>query len=233
MTDPIDAGDEIDRNQDPAWGFVSPGEHRGALLISLVAVIGLQVALPDRITLGPWWMFPALEAGMLVLLTIANPTRLDAESRDVRELAIGLVLVVIIADGSTLFLLMRKLLAVGFMVQGRTLIFSAVGVWVTSIQAFGMLYWELDRGGPIKRCTPDHDAPDLLFPQMNSPTSTAQPWHPRFVDYLYVSLTNSMAFSPTDALPLTRRLKGIMAVQSVASLITIVVVGARAVNILA
>ena len=223
---------ERPRSDDPAWGYMSPGEPRWPTLVSIAGVIVLQVLLPDRITVGPRWMFPALEAVVLVLLTIANPMRLDAESRDVRILAITLITVVILADFSTLALLMRRLLGTSHMVNGRTLIFSAVGVWATGIVAFGLMYWEFDRGGPIKRCHPDHDAPDFLFPQMENPTTTAHRWTPRFFDYLYLSLTNSTAFSPTDALPLTHRAKAAMAVQSLASLATIVIVGARAVNIL-
>ena len=220
------------RTDDPAWGYMSPGEPRWPTLVSIAAVIAMQVLLPDRITLGPWWVFPALEAVVLVLLTVANPMRLNAESRDVRILAIALIVIVILANFSTLVLLLRHLLKAGDMVNGRTLIFSAVGVWVTGIVAFGFMYWEFDRGGPIKRCQPDHDAPDFLFPQMENPTTTAGHWTPRFFDYLYLSLTNSMAFSPTDALPLTTRAKLAMTVQSLASLATIVIVGARAVNIL-
>jgi uncharacterized membrane protein len=222
----------VERTEDPEWGYISPGEPRWPTLVSILGVIVLQLLLPDRITVGPTWMFPALEAVVLVLLTIANPMRLDAESRDVRILAIALISIVILADFTTLGLLMRRLLHVGAMVNGRTLIFSAIGVWATGIVAFGLMYWEFDRGGPIKRCQPDHDAPDFLFPQMTSPKATVDRWTPRFFDYLYVSLTNSMAFSPTDALPLTNRAKIVMAVQSLASLATIVIVGARAVNIL-
>ena len=220
------------RTDDPAWGYMSPGEPRWPTLVSIVAVMALQTVLPDRITVGPWWVFPALEAVVLILLTVANPMRLDAESKDVREFAVALITILIVANFSSLVLLMRHLLRSGDMVDGRTLIFSAVGVWATGIVAFGLLYWEFDRGGPIKRCHPDHDAPDFLFPQMENPTSAVGRWTPRYVDYLSVSLTNSTAFSPTDALPLTARAKLAMAVQSLTSFATIVVVGARAVNIL-
>jgi hypothetical protein len=57
-------------------------------------------------------------------------------------------------------------------------------------------------------------------------------WFPRFLDYLYVAFTNATAFSPTDTLPLTRWAKVLMAIQSMASLLTVALVAARAVNIL-
>ena len=61
----------------------------------------------------------------------------------------------------------------------------------------------------------------------------AQPgWHPRVVDYLYVSFTNATAFSPTDTMPLTVMAKALMGAASLVSLVTVVVVAARAINIL-
>jgi len=217
---------------DPAWGYVSPGESRLPASTAVVLAMVLQFVLPDKLALGPTWFVPSIELVLLLTLVIVGPTRLGAESRDLRVVALILIFFLMAADGSTLALLLHHLLHSGDSIRGRTLIYSAVAVWVTSVVAFGLLYWEIDRGGPIKRCWPDHPRPDFLFPQMSSPASTPEPWTPRFVDYLYVSLTNSSAFSPTDALPLTRRAKALMAAQSVTSLATIVVVGARAVNIL-
>ena len=217
---------------DPAWGYVSPGESRWAASVAVVAIMVMQLLLPEKLTVGPWWLIPAIELAMLIALVVVGPTRLDAESRDLRVVALALIGILLTADASALGLLMHHLLKHGSTVDGRTLIYSAVAVWFTAVVAFGLLYWEIDRGGPIRRCMIDHGPPDLLFPQMTSPGATAARWTPRFVDYLYVSLTNSTAFSPTDALPLTRRAKAIMAAQSLTSLATIVVVGARAVNIL-
>jgi hypothetical protein len=221
-----------DRTDDAAWGFASPGETRFASAVSIVAVMVLQVLLPTRLTIGPWWLLPAIEGAVLVTLIIVEPSKLDAEARDARVIALGLVAILIAANGTTLGLLIHHLLRTGDDINGRTLIYSAVAVWSNAVLAFGILYWEIDRGGPQKRCMVDHGAPDFLFPQMQNPTTTATRWTPRFIDYLYLSLTNSTAFSPTDALPLTVRAKALMAVQSVASLGTIVLVGARAVNIL-
>lgn len=217
---------------DPLWGFVSPGESRWPSAVAVVAIMALQLALPERMSLGPWWLAPSIEAVLLFALVVVGPTHLDAESRDFRIVALAVIGVLIVSDGCTLGLLVHHLLDEGGDVSGRTLIFSAVAVWFTALVAFALWFWEIDRGGPIKRCTRQHDAPDFLFPQMSSPAATAGPWTPRFVDYLYLSFTNSTAFSPTDTMPLTGRAKTLMAVQSLASVTTIVVVGARAVNIL-
>ena len=67
---------------------------------------------------------------------------------------------------------------------------------------------------------------------MTDPEVAAPGWHPRFVDYLYVSFTNASAFSPTDTMPLTLWAKLLMLAQSLVSIVTLLLVAARAVNIL-
>jgi hypothetical protein len=116
--------------------------------------------------------------------------------------------------------------------NGRLLIVSGAGVWLTNVIVFGLWYWEMDRGGPLKRRSEDHPAPDFLFPQMTNPGAARGRWSPVFLDYLYVSLTNAAAFSPTDTMPLTTRAKALMGAEGLASLATIGIVAARAVNIL-
>ena len=74
--------------------------------------------------------------------------------------------------------------------------------------------------------------PDFLFPQMTDNRYATPDWMPRFGDYLYVSLTNQTAFSPTDTAPLTRRVKALMGIQGTSALITTGVIVARAVNLL-
>ena len=199
-----------DRRADEAlWGYVSPGESRWPAFFAVVAVLVLQLVLPDKLTLFAWWVFPAVELALLVALTIVAPSKFDAASRDVRWVSLVLIATLSIADASTLGILIHHLLNPGDSIRGRTLIFSAVGVWFTAIVAFGLWYWEIDRGGPIARCRPTHREPDFLFPQMENPGAAKDPrWTPRFWDYLYLSLTNSTAFSPTDVMPLTHRAKG-------------------------
>ena len=115
--------------------------------------------------------------------------------------------------------------------EGRTLVFASVPIWLTNVIAFGLWYWEIDRGGVTARMFPDHRQPDFLFPQMTTPAASPG-WAPTFLDYLYTSFTNATAFSPTDTMPLTSRVKLLMMVQSLASLLTVALVVSRAVNIL-
>jgi hypothetical protein len=112
------------------------------------------------------------------------------------------------------------------------LLVHALAVWLTNMIVFSLLFWELDAGGPVRRATVGRAVPDFQFPQDQSPELAPASWRTALFDYVYVSLTNSTAFSPTDAMPLTRHAKGLMAVEAVLSNIIIVLVIARAVNVL-
>jgi len=101
-----------------------------------------------------------------------------------------------------------------------------------NVLLFGLWYWQLDAGGPITRPTRDHTERDFLFPQQTEPVFAESGWQPQFLDYLYVSFTNATAFSPTDAMPLSRWAKMLMLVESAISLALAVMVVARAVNLL-
>ena len=129
--------------------------------------------------------------------------------------------------------LMTHYLIAGGHARGVDLIDGGLVIWITNLMLFTVWYWELDRGGPLASIR-DRPvvAPDFLFPQMSDKRFAAPGWKPHFEDYLYVSLTNQCAFSPTDTMPLTPRLKLLMGVQGVASLVTVGIIVARAVNIL-
>ncbi|HEX4776022.1 MAG TPA: hypothetical protein VFW74_04565 [Acidimicrobiia bacterium] len=220
-----------DREDEAAWGFVSGGESRIPAALGIFAALALYLLLPDRLTIGPGWVIPALEAAVLVPLVVTNPSHRSRDSRVLRALSIGLIGLLSVANFTSLGLLIHRLLH-GGKAGGRQLIYSAMAIWVTNVIVFGLWYWELDRGGPLARTRADHRQPDFLFPQMTTPAATDRGWVPNFLDYLYVAFTNATAFSPTDAMPLTPAAKALMLAQSVASVLVIVVVGARAVNIL-
>ncbi len=116
--------------------------------------------------------------------------------------------------------------------NGRELIGAGVLIWLTNFLIFSLWYWELDRGGPGRRAAGHDGPPDFLFPQMSDDRIEPLDWRPRFIDYLYVSLTNATAFSPTDTMPLTPMAKSMMGIQSVVSLVTVGLIVSRAVNIL-
>ena len=215
-----------------AWGVPSTGESRWPPLLAVVVAIALQVVLPNTVIkgLGPRWLIPVLEVLLLVALVVTNPHRVDREESNLRLLSLAMIAVITVVNMVALGELIRALLGHSG-AGGRPLVFASVPIWITNVIAFGLWYWELDRGGVTARMLPSHRGPDFLFPQMSTPGS-APGWAPRFVDYLYTSFTNATAFSPTDTMPLTPSAKLLMMVQSLASLLTVALVIARAVNIL-
>jgi uncharacterized membrane protein len=214
-----------------AWGVPAPPRTYWPARIAVLAAIGLYVVLPDRLIPGPRIIIPLLEAVLLVALFLFVPHRTTIDHPARRILAVTLIGILTAANTISLGLLIDHLL-MGGVLQGRELIFSSVAIWLTNVIVFALWYWELDRGGPFERHQPWHRDPDFLFPQMATPGAGRPNWAPSFVDYLYVSLTNATAFSPTDTMPLSILAKSLMGVQAIASLLTVAVVAARAVNIL-
>ena len=174
---------------------------------------------------------PGLEVVLLAGLVLTTPARLEHEHARRRRAALAMTGLVSVANIVSLVLLSRDLLNHASP-NGRELISSGALIWLTNVIIFGLWYWEIDRGGPGVRAAGHDQAPDFLFPQMSDDRIEPIDWRPQFVDYLYVSLTNATAFSPTDTMPLTPRAKGIMGVQSLVSLVTIGLIVSRAVNIL-
>ena len=220
----VRAGGSALSRHDPFWG--------PQLIVALALV--LDFTLPERLTLGPNWLLPSVEGLLLLGLILASPHSAVRHSPVRRRVAIGLIGLVSAANIVSLALLVHYLLHHGTaQVQGRPLIFAGVQLWATNVLLFGLWYWELDRGGPIERATDSDAMPDFLFPQMAETRWAPPDWMPGLVDYLYVSFTNATAFSPTDTMPLTQTAKWLMSAQALTALVTIGLIVARAVNILA
>jgi len=215
----VGAAEEL-RRDDPLW----PGQ------VAILAALVLYLVLPPRLTIGPTWMVPAAEAAVLVALVAATP-RVGRGSSRRRAVALAVVLVATLANLVAVGLLTHYLISGGH-ARGADLIDGGGLIWATNLLLFTVWYWELDRGGPVPAADMVPPTPDFLFPQMSDKDYAPAGWKPSFLDYLYVSLTNQTAFSPTDTMPLTRRAKLLMGVQGVASLITVGIIVARAVNIL-
>lgn len=196
----------------------------------VVAAIGLDLTLSDKLTLGPNWLLPSLEALLVVGLMAVSPNPQVRHSELRRRVAIGLIGLVSAVNIFSLIELCHFLLR-GGKENGHALILSGIVLWVTNVLLFGLWYWELDRGGPIKRAL-GQDLPDFLFVQMTEPRYAPANWVPTLLDYLYTSFTNATAFSPTDTMPLTVTAKVLMTAQSLTALVTLGLVVARAVNIL-
>jgi len=182
-----------------------------------------------------WWIWLVLAVPALVLVVaFLGGVGQGRDARRRRTLAIGLLAVLGTANLAGVVLLVASLVGVSSArPTGAQLLASAFSVLLTNTVTFALAFWEADCGGPVQRALADKRTyPDFQFPQDENP-SLAQPgWEPRLGDYFYVSLTNSIAFSPTDAMPLTQRAKWLMGSESVVSIVTVLLVAARAVNIL-
>jgi uncharacterized membrane protein len=203
----------------------------GPQLVVLAALL-LDLALPEKLTIGPSWLLPSVEGLLLVGLSIASshPQARHSEAR--RYVAIFLIALVSAVNVLALALLSHYLLH-GRVSNGRELIFSGIALWGTNVLLYGLWYFELDRGGPLARITGDEEYPDFLFVQMSDGAQYAPAtWKPRMIDYLYTSFTNAAAFSPTDTMPLSAAAKWLMTSQALVSLWIVILVVARAVNIL-
>ena len=215
-------------------------ESRWEAAPAILIVIGLQVLLAVVSRLEHWmlWVFPwwvwlipiAPEALLLLPLAFQRPRHRLEQLGHRRTVALTLLGVVSFANAVLLTAVIASLVR-GDEKSGGQLLLKAITVWSTNVITFGLWYWGFDRGGPVRRREPDPPPPDFQFPQMENPELAAPGWRPHLVDYVYVSFTNSIAFSPTDAMPLSRWAKLLMLSESAVSALSILLVTARAVNI--
>ena len=218
----------------PAWLRKTDGEDRLPVLLIVVAAIALQATLPTAVLFAPRWVLVVPEGLLALAVVIGNPVRLERDTAALRWLSLTLTGVISGANTVSAVLLVHELVKAhssltdspGQLLAGGSMIYA------TNILAFGLWYWEFDRGGSVARSQARAPYPDFLFPQMSSPDQADPNWEPTIVDYLYVSFTNATAFSPTDTMPMSRWTKTLMTVQSAVALVTVGLVIARAVNVL-
>jgi uncharacterized membrane protein len=206
---------------------ITKSELLHAQLAILVAV-ALQLTIVSELRVGPKYFIALLELVLVIAVGITAPRRNSKSAAIHKTTSIVLITIISLANATQLVLITNALIH-GSDVPGKSILMGALAIFFTNIIMFGLWYWELDSPGLSGRYDENKD-PDFLFPQLES--NQLGDWKPTFFDYLYVSITNSTAFSPTDTLPGTHRAKALMSVQSLISLITIVLVTARAVNIL-
>ncbi|GAC1408009.1 MAG: hypothetical protein NVSMB6_06460 [Burkholderiaceae bacterium] len=217
---------------------------RGAIAITAL----LNLFLINKLTFLPWWLASTLEFSLLLPLSVATAwtqvrmrratnehhwTLIHNQRRLIRRAALLLTALITAINFEALFAVLNALLYGAKGASGQTLLIDALNIWFTNVVVFALWYWNLDRGGPAMRGLKNERPADFLFPQMVSNATGEVKWHPGFIDYFFVSFTNATAFSPTDTMPLTTRTKLLFIIESSASLLTVGLVAARAVNILA
>src|SRR5262245_32128013 len=216
----------------PSWLRPGDPESRLPVLAALIVAIILQLVISRNYTLVPRWPLVLLEVLLLVVLVVLNPLRLTRSTLLGKYVTWVLLGAITVDNTLSAAVLDARIISGEVSNDAALLLGSGSAIFITNVIAFGIWYWELDRGGPFARREGRRPYPDFMFPQLDNPKVAKPDWRPTFVDYLYVSITNVMAFSPTDTMPLARWAKMMMTVQAMVALTTAGLVIARAVNVL-
>lgn len=223
--------------------FRATPEHRWPVVAAVTLALALY--LLQRSPFIPWlqWVVVGTCLAVLVALVFFNPHRLNRETRWSRIASIALAVLLLAANQVALVALIRDLLN-AHQQDAQGILIMALQVWTTNVIAYAIVYWEIDRGGPVvRRREPRTELPkaSFRFPQDEDHdaveevavgSSKSSDWTPEFFDYLYFSATNSMAFSPTDTMPLSRWAKALMLVESFSGFVILALVIARAVSVI-
>lgn len=213
---------------------LTPAERRhlrGQLLwvsVIVLAIVALQLPLPDVVTIGPTWLVPFIEiAGIPIvglLYLVAGEHR-----RLVTGTMTAFIILLVLASVMNAVLLLINLVN-GFTESGAALLFAGFAVLIVNVLSFALVYWWIDAGGPVARLSGHTKEQDFLFPQQGMDGQGN--WRPALLDYLFTAYTNIIAFSPTDTMPLSHRVKVLFVIQSSTAVVTIVVTLSRAINLI-
>lgn len=219
---------------DVRFRYEARREAAPALVFALLVLVALaavsRVEDWELLNHVRWWIWLVLAFPEALLLVDFLFGGMLARTRRLALVLLGLL---VTGNLASLGILVAGLVSTNTgQLGGGELLLTGAAIWITNVMVFGLWFWELDDGGPVARSKRTRSKPDFQFSQDENPALAREGWSPEVWDYLYVSLTNSIAFSPTDAMPLTRPAKSLMAVGSVISVVAVLLVAARAVNVL-
>jgi hypothetical protein len=210
------------------------GEHWWPVALAIIVVVGLHVALPARYRVQPVWLVPAVPLVLLVVLIAGDPGRIDRQRTWLR-IVTGIVIAFITL--ANLFAAVR--LVVDILTNNKLFANNPSGllatggvIWVTNVIAFGLWYWDLDRGGAASRAHRPDANPAFVFPEMQHKEYVPTAWVPRFIDYLSLAFWTATAVSPTDISAIRPWAKLLMMLEAAGSIALAALVIARAINIL-
>lgn len=208
-------------------------ESRWLVVLTVVAVFVLLIFLPGRVRVFPLWVGCALVSALIAPMVALS---LSTDKRRWLHIEGTATVVFILITGFALLhnlqFLLSQMVRGEVKLTGFTLLTSSIAVWAVNLLIFSLVYWRIDRGGPEARAGQATTKPDWVFPQENVPELAPSGWCPSFIDYFFLAFCTATAFSPTDVLPLTSRAKALMMFESLLSLVTIIMVLARAINTL-
>ena len=208
-------------------------ESRWPPALAIFTVLLLLAVLPGHVTALPVWFSYVAAAAVLVPMAAVGLTAGNAQWLGIERTVIILLAGVYVAN--TIAELADMIGVITLHPRGNnafSLLSSSVAIWIANVVMFSLLYWQIDGGGPHARAGDPSVKPEWAFPQPVKPEDLPSDWRPLFLDYLYLGYNTATAFSPTDALPITRRAKMLMMIESTISLLTMVIILSRAINII-
>ena len=216
-------------------GQAARGEHWWPVALAIVVVVFLHVALPAKYRVDPAWVVPAVLLGLLAALIIGDPGRIDRQKTWLRIVTGAVIALLTVANLLAAARLVDDILTSNKLYASNAIGLLATGgvIWATNVIAFGLWYWDLDRGGAAARAHHPQANPAFIFPEMLHAQYVPAPWVPTFVDYLSLGFWTATAFSPADISAIKPWAKLLMITEAVVSLIMAALVIARAINILA
>jgi uncharacterized membrane protein len=203
------------------------GVPRWPAAVALLAIGASYIVLSEYVTLGPRVWLPGLVTILVVPLLSAQ-----AWGRYRLARAISLVLLGVVTASVVLrvFFLVSTLPGRG--ASGLSVLVDSTLIWLSNVVTFAVWYWEIDSGALAEHRVDTRAGEDFLFPQDQQGGRENTGWSPGFLDYLFVAFNTSMAFSPTDTAVLSRRAKVLTVVQSLLSLVVVLVLVGWAVDAL-
>jgi hypothetical protein len=210
------------------------GEHWWPVATAIIVVAGLHVALPARYRVQPVWVVPVVLLALLAVLIAGDPGRIDRQKTWLRAVTGVVIAFITLANLFAAIRLVADILTNNplFAKSAGALLAAGGVIWVTNVIAFGLLYWDLDRGGAASRAHQPDRNPAFVFPEMQHKDYVAATWVPQFVDYLSLAFWTATAVSPTDISAIRPWAKLLMMLEAAGSIALVVLVIARAINIL-
>jgi hypothetical protein len=223
--------------RDPGIDLASPaerGEPWWPVALAIIVAAGLHVALPARYRVQPAWVVPAVLVGLLAVLIVGDPGRIDRQRAWLRIVSGVVIAFLTVANLLAAVRLVVEILTNNklFAAHPGGLLAAGGVVWLTNVIAFGLWYWDLDRGGAAARAHHPDRNPAFVFPEMQHSQYAPANWVPRFVDYLSLAFWTATAISPTDISAIRPWAKLLMMLEAGCSIALAALVIARAINVL-
>ncbi|WP_240343773.1 DUF1345 domain-containing protein [Paenibacillus sp. SYP-B3998] len=199
---------------------------RFSFLFAILAIGTLLSVLSENLTLGPRWSILIVAIVLLIPMIV---TIFKGHHRWTRLISLSIISVLTLGLISSVLFLIHSLFT--HIASAAGLFQDAGLLWSANILVFAVWYWEVDQGGPLRRHCKKTEDTDFLFPQKVSESPQWVNWSPSFLDYFFLAFNTNTAFSPTDTMVLSKRAKCLIMMQSSISLLIVVVLAARAINI--